>query len=410
MARIVMIFGGTSVGSIERIQNVAQLVKGEVDQGHEVAVCVSAMSGETNRLVELCRQTGPLFDLREYDTVVATGEQVTVGLLAMTLQSMGVDARSWLGWQLPFRTEDVHANARIEKVDTAEIERRFQESREVAVMAGFQGVSPRNRITTLGRGGSDTSAVALAAALRADRCDIYTDVDGVYTTDPRMVPRAKKIPFISYDEMLEMASLGAKVLQTRSVSLAKRHNVRLRVLSSLEPGEGSLICSEEEIVEQDLVSGIAFSKDEAKITLLGVPDKPGTSALIFGRLGDASINVDMIVQSRSSGDGEPATDMSFTVSRADLARAVALMEEIKKELDVAEVSFDESVVKVSAIGVGMRTNSGVARRMFETLAGLNINIQTITTSEIKISVLIDEKFIELAVRALHSAFELDAAA
>ena len=410
MARIVMKFGGTSVGSIERIQNVARIVQSAVDAGHQVAVCVSAMSGETNRLVDLCRQTGALFDLREYDTVVSTGEQVTVGLLAMTLQSMGVDARSWLGWQMPFRTENVHANARIETIDTTEIERRFAESREVAVIAGFQGISERGRITTLGRGGSDTSAVAIAAALNADRCDIYTDVDGVYTTDPRMVPKARKIPAISYDEMLEMASLGAKVLQTRSVSLAKRHKVKLRVLSSMdEDSTGSLICSEDEIVEQDLVSGIAFSKDEAKITLLGVPDRPGTSAAIFGSLGDASINVDMIVQSRTSGDGKPATDLSFTVGRADLDRAVKLMEEIKRELDIEEVTFDESVVKVSVVGVGMRTNSGVAQRMFETLADLNINIQTITTSEIKVSVLIDEKFIELAVRALHSAFGLDVA-
>ena len=407
MARIVMKFGGTSVGDIDRIRNVAARVKKEWEAGHEIAVVVSAMSGETNRLVELCKTANPMHDLREYDAIVSTGEQVTVGLLSIILQSMSVEARSWLAWQMPFKTSNAHGNANIEDIDTTKIIERFETNdRQVAVIPGFQGISPLDRVTTLGRGGSDTSAVAIAAALKADRCDIYTDVDGVYTTDPRMVPTAKKIDKVSHEEMLEMASLGAKVLQTRSVALAMRHNVPLQVLSSFDDKPGTFIVPEEEIMENATVTGIPFSKAEARITLNGVPDRPGSSADIFTSLGDAGINVDMIIQSQTQENG--ATDMTFTVTDTDMERAVALMEERRSEIGYASLVANDKVAKVSIVGVGMRTNSGVAQTMFTALADKGINIQVITTSEIKVSVLIAEDYLELAVRALHSAFGLDA--
>ena len=405
MARIVMKFGGTSVGDVPRIQNVARRVKAEALRGNEVAVVVSAMSGVTNQLVDYVRQTAPIADLREYDTAVATGEQVTVALLSIALQELGVSARSWLGWQLPIRTTDAHGSARIRSIDTAVIEERFKEG-QVAVVAGFQGLSDNNRITTLGRGGSDTSAVALAAALRAERCDIYTDVDGVYTCDPRIVTKAKKLDKITYEEMLEMASQGAKVLQTRSVELAMNHRVRVQVLSSFEDKPGTLVVDEEEIVEQAVVSGIAYSRDEAKVTLIRVPDRPGVAAGIFGPLAENAINVDMIVQNISL-DGQ-TTDMTFTVGRADLKRALAVLEQNAEALGRPEIVHDATVAKVSVIGVGMRSHAGVAQQMFKSLASKGINIQVITTSEIKISVLIDEAYTELALRTLHTAYGLDA--
>ncbi len=405
MARIVMKFGGTSVGSVERIKAVAQQVKREVEAGHEVAVVVSAMSGETNRLVGLCSDISPLYDAREYDVVVAAGEQVSIGLLAMALQDIGVVARSWLGWQVPIKTNDVHSSARMTDIDTEALDRKFAEGHQVAVIAGFQGIGPDGRITTLGRGGSDTSAVAVAAALKAERCDIYTDVDGVYTTDPRMEPKARKLDKITYEEMLEMASLGAKVLQTRSVELAMAHNVRLQVKSSFEDKPGTLVCGEEEIVEQQIVSGIAYSRDEAKLTLINVADRPGVSAGIFGPLAEAAINVDVIVQNVSE-DGK-LTDVTFTVPRADLARATQLIEGIREAVPYDALKTADDVAKVSVIGVGMRSHTGVAQTMFRTLAENGINILAITTSEIKVSVLIEEKYIELAVRALHGAYGLD---
>ena len=408
MARIVMKFGGTSVGDIERIRNVAKRVKGQWDAGHEIALVVSAMSGETNRLVDLCRQACRLHDLREYDTVISTGEQVTVGLLSIILQSMGVDARSWLAWQLPFHTSNAHGNANIEHINCEKIIERFQtQSRQVAVIPGFQGVSPLDRVTTLGRGGSDTSAVAIAVALKADRCDIYTDVKGVYTTDPRLVSGAQKIDKVSHEEMLEMASLGAKVLQTRSVALAMRHQVPVQVLSSFEDTPGTCIVPEEEIMETSNVTGIPFSKNEARITLNGVADRPGTSAAIFGALSEAGINIDMIVQSRPNEN--QTTEMTFTVTDTDMPRAVALMEERQQEIGYVDLIASDQVAKVSIVGVGMRTNSGVAQTMFRALSEKNINIQVITTSEIRVSVLIAQDYLELAVRALHTAFDLDAA-
>jgi len=406
MARIVMKFGGTSVGSLERIRNVAQRVKREAENGNEVAVVVSAMSGETNRLVGLCEEAASLYDLREYDVVVSSGEQVTIGLLSIVLQSMGVAARSWLGWQLPVRTSDAHGSARIQAVDTGDMIRRFGEG-QVAVVAGFQGIDSQGRITTLGRGGSDTSAVALAAALGADRCDIYTDVDGVYTSDPRIVAKARKLDKITYEEMLEMASQGAKVLQTRSVELAMKEGVRLQVLSSFEERPGTLVVDEEEIVEQEIVSGIAYSRDEAKITLREVPDKPGVAASIFGPLTDAMINVDMIVQNVSATGA--ATDLTFTVTKADFNRAVDVLKGHEDEIGYKELRADKDVVKVSVIGVGMRSHAGVAQRMFKALADKGINIQVISTSEIKVSVLISEEYTELALRSLHTAYGLDAA-
>ncbi|ARJ67837.1 aspartate kinase [Magnetospirillum sp. ME-1] len=406
MARIVMKFGGTSVADIERIKNVANRVKREFDAGNEVAVVVSAMSGATNQLVAWCNQVAPLHDAREYDAVVATGEQVTIGLLAIALQELGVNARSWCGWQLPIRTDGVHGKARIMSIETDEMIERMGKG-EVAVVAGFQGLGPDNRISTLGRGGSDTSAVALAAALKADRCDIYTDVDGVYTTDPRIVSVAKKLDKITYEEMLELASVGAKVLQTRSVEMAMKHRVRVQVLSSFEDKPGTLVCDEDEIVEKELVSGIAYSRDEAKITLVRVADRPGVAASIFGPLADAAVNVDMIVQNVSE-DGK-STDLTFTVGNADLERAKKVLEDAKGTLGFEKLLADPNVVKVSVIGVGMRSHAGIAQKMFQTLASEGINIQVISTSEIKISVLIEEKYTELALRALHTAYGLDAA-
>lgn len=406
MSRIVMKFGGTSVADLDRIRNVAGKVKREVDAGHQVAVVVSAMAGDTNRLVDFCRGLSPLHDAREYDAVVASGEQVTVGLLAIALQDIGVPARSWLGWQLPIHTNDMHGAARIEEIGTVEIEKRFRDGM-VAVVAGFQGVTRNGRVTTLGRGGSDTSAVALAAALKAERCDIYTDVDGVYTADPRIVTRARKLDRITYEEMLELASLGAKVLQTRSVEMAMNHRVRVQVLSSFEDKPGTLVVDEDEIVEQQVVSGVTYAKDEAKVTLQSVADRPGIAALTFGALADANVNVDMIVQNVSS-DGK-STDITFTIGKADVERALAVIEERKAEIGFKAVLHDRNVVKVSVVGVGMRSHAGVARTMFKALAEKNINIQAISTSEIKVSVLIPADYTELAVRALHTAFGLDAA-
>jgi aspartate kinase len=404
MARIVMKFGGTSVGDIARIKNVARRVKAEVDRGNQVAVAVSAMTGVTNQLVDYCTQMAPLHDAREYDTVVATGEQVTTGLLAIGLQDIGVNARSWQGWQIPVSTDDAHGKARIMHIAGEELIRRMEQG-QVPVVAGFQGLGPDNRVATLGRGGSDTTAVALAAALKADRCDIYTDVDGVYTTDPRIVKTAKKLNKITYEEMLEMASLGAKVLQTRSVEMAMKHRVRVQVLSSFSDAPGTLVCDEDEIVEKELVSGIAYSRDEAKITLIGVNDQPGVAAGIFGPLADANINVDMIVQNVSQ---DATTDMTFTVGKADLDRALQVIKS-KLPVPVKSIRSDKNVVKVSVIGVGMRSHAGVAQTMFKTLADKGINIQVISTSEIKVSVLIAEEYTELALRALHTAYNLDAA-
>ena len=411
MARIVLKFGGTSVGDIDRIKNVARKVEQEVKAGHQVAVVVSAMSGVTNQLVKYCNDIDKLHDAREYDAVVASGEQVTSGLLAIALQSLGIPARSWAGWQVPIRTDDTHGKARIVSIDTTELEKSLQTG-EVAVVAGFQGVSELGRIATLGRGGSDTSAVALAAAVKADRCDIYTDVDGVYTTDPRIVAKARKLDKITYEEMLEMASQGAKVLQTRSVEMAMNHRVRVQVLSSFEAAAGSslpgtLVVDEDEIVEKEVVSGIAYSRDEAKITLVGVADQPGVAAAIFGPLTDNAVNVDMIVQNVSE-DGK-STDMTFTVGKADIARAVKVLEDAQSTLNYKRIISDANVVKVSVIGVGMRSHAGVAQRMFKALADKGINIQVISTSEIKISVLIAEEYAELALRALHTAYGLDAA-
>jgi aspartate kinase len=413
MARIVLKFGGTSVGDTDRIRNVARKVKAEVARGNQVAVVVSAMSGATNQLVKWVNDIAPLHDPREYDVVVATGEQVTIGLLALALQQEGVKARSWVSWQIPIKTDNSHARARILDIDTSSMALTMAQG-EVPVVPGFQGVAPDGRITTLGRGGSDTSAVALAAALKAERCDIYTDVDGVYTTDPRIVEKARKIDQVTYEEMLEMASQGSKVLQTRSVELAMNHHVRVQVLSSFDDAVGSdlpgtMVVDEEEIMSQGLeksvVSGIAFSKDEAKITVTRVADRPGVAAAIFGPLADANINVDMIVQNVSL-DGS-STDITFTVPRADLARAVQRLEQAKADLKFAEVKSDINVAKISVIGVGMRSHAGVALKMFETLASKGINIQVISTSEIKVSVLVAAEYTELAVRALHTAYELD---
>jgi len=413
MARIVMKFGGTSVADLARIRDVATRVKREADAGHQVAVVVSAMAGVTNRLVGWCQELSPLHDAREYDAVVATGEQVTAGLLAIALQDIGVEARSWQGWQIPIETDTAHGKARIQGIAGAELIRRM-ETGQVAVVAGFQGIAPDHRVTTLGRGGSDTSAVALAAALKADRCDIYTDVDGVYTTDPRIVPRARKLAHISYEEMLELASVGAKVLQTRSVELAMNEQVRVRVLSSFKdpsgPGsncdnEGTLVVDEDEIVEKQTVSGIAYSRDDAKLTVRRVPDRPGIAATIFGELAAQNVNVDMIVQNLAA-DG--TTDMTFTVGKSDLARARAALDGIKPQIGYAEVLTDPNVAKLSVVGVGMRSHAGIASTMFRALADKAINIQVISTSEIKVSVLIAAEYTELAVRALHTAYGLDA--
>ncbi len=404
MARIVMKFGGTSVADLDRIRNVANRVKREVDAGHEVAVVVSAMAGTTNQLVKWCQDLSPLHDAREYDVVVATGEQVTIGLLAIALQTIGVEARSWQGWQIPILTDGAHGKARVESIDGSLLIERMQAG-QVPVVAGFQGLEPgRNRITTLGRGGSDLSAVAIAAAVKADRCDIYTDVDGVYTTDPRIVPRARKLEKISYEEMLELASVGAKVLQTRSVELAMKQRVRVQVLSSFEDKPGSLVVDEDEIVEQPIVSGIAYSRDEAKLTLRRVPDRPGIAAAVFGPLSAANVNVDMIVQNVGA-DG--STDMTFTLGRADLPRARDLLEKEQGSIGFESLLADPDVAKISVVGIGMRTHAGVASTMFKTLSEKGINIQVISTSEIKVSVLIPADYTELAVRALHTAYGLD---
>jgi aspartate kinase len=411
-----MKFGGTSLADIDRIRNVAQHVKREVDAGHEVAVVVSAMAGTTNRLVEWCREAAPLHDAREYDVVVASGEQVTAGLLAMTLEGMGVNARSWQGWQLPIYTSNAHGSARIDDINGEELIRRFRELKQVAVVTGFQGMHKETgRITTLGRGGSDTSAVAIAAAIKADRCDIYTDVDGVYTTDPRVVPRARRLDKIAFEEMLEMASLGAKVMQVRSIELGMVHNVRIFVRSSFDAPDsidpyanqppGTLICDESEIMEQQVVTGIAFSKDEAQVSIRHVPDKPGVAAAIFGPLAEANINVDMIVQNVSA-DGA-TTDLTFTVPAADYARANAVLVKTKDTIGYDHIDGSRDVAKVSVIGIGMRSHAGVAAQAFKALAARQINIRAITTSEIKFSLLIDAEYTELAVRTLHSLYGLD---
>ena len=405
MAIIVQKFGGTSVADTTRIKAVAETVKRECDAGHQVAVVLSAMAGVTDQLIGYVAEIDGRNNLPEYDTVVSTGEQITAGLLALCLDGIGVPARSWMGWQIPIRSDDSHGKARIEQIDTEALEKCFAEGK-VPVIPGFQGISPDGRITTLGRGGSDTSAVAVAAALGAERCDIYTDVDGVYTTDPRIVSAARKMEKITYEEMLEMASLGAKVLQTRAVELAMKTNQRLQVRSSYSDTPGTLVVDEDEIVEQEMVSGIAYSRDEAKITLVQVADKPGVAAAIFGPLADAGINVDMIVQNVSA-DGR-TTDLTFTVTEADLERAVETVAAKKDTLEYADLASDSNVVKISVIGVGMRSHAGVAQRMFETLAEKGINIQVISTSEIKVSVLVAEEYTELALRALHTAYGLDA--
>ncbi len=415
MGRLVMKFGGTSVADIERIRNVARHVKREVDAGHEVAVVVSAMAGTTNRLVEWCREASALHDAREYDAVVASGEQVTAGLLAIALQAIGVNARSWQGWQLPMKTSGAHGSARILDIDGEELIRRFKERKEVAVVAGFQGIHPETgRVTTLGRGGSDTSAVAVAAAIHADRCDIYTDVDGVYTTDPRVVPRARRLDKIAFEEMLEMASLGAKVMQVRSIELGMVHQVRIFVRSSFDKPEdidphstppGTLICDEAEIMEQQVVTGIAFSKDEAQISIRRVQDKPGIAASIFGPLAEANINVDMIVQVVSA-DGA-TTDLTFTVPAADYDRARSTIDQARQKIGYEKIDSATDVAKISVIGIGMRSHAGVAAKAFRALADRGINIRAITTSEIKFSLLIDAAFTELAVRTLHSLYGLD---
>lgn len=421
MARLVMKFGGTSVTDLDHIRNVARHVKREVDAGNEVAVVVSAMSGTTDQLITWCEeaiQQRRIFDAREYDAVVATGEQVTAGLLSIVLQDLDVNARSWQGWQLPIATSEVHGSARILDINGDELVRRFTERKEVAVITGFQGIHrDSGRITTLGRGGSDTSAVAIAAAIRADRCDIYTDVDGVYTTDPRVVPRARRLERVAFEEMLELASLGAKVLQVRSVELGMMHNVRIFVRSSFDPPEkinphdhppGTLICDEGEIMEQQTVTGIAFSRDEAQISVREVLDKPGVAAAIFGPLAEANVNVDMIVQN-VSGDGK-TTDITFTVPASDYQRSLDVIAKAKRTVGYARLDGATDVAKVSVIGIGMRSHAGVAAQAFKALAERSINIRAITTSEIKFSLLIDAAFTELAVRTLHSLYGLDKAA
>lgn len=409
MPVLVMKFGGTSVANLDRIRRAAKRVGVEVAKGYDVIVIVSAMSGETNKLVGYVDETSPLYDAREYDAIVSSGENVTAGLMALTLQEMDVPARSWQGWQVPLLTTSAHSQARIEDIPTDNLNAKFGEGMKVAVVAGFQGISPEGRITTLGRGGSDTTAVAFAAAFKAERCDIYTDVDGVYTTDPRICEKARKLDKIAFEEMLELASLGAKVLQTRSVELAMRNKVRLRVLSSFEEQSdeaGTLVCDEEEIMESNIVSGVAYSRDEAKMTLLSVADRPGIASIIFGCLSDAGVNVDMIVQNISE-DGR--TDMTYSLPTDQVARADKALDTLKASggLNFAELVIDKDVAKVSVVGIGMRSQSGVAAKTFKVLSDEGINIKVITTSEIKISILIDRKYMELAVQALHDAFELD---
>ena len=404
MSRIVQKFGGTSVADLDCIRNVAKRVKAEIDNGHQVAVVVSAMSGATNQLVEWASNIGSSHDAREYDNIVATGEQVSAGLLSIALQNLGVDARSWLGWQIPIETDNVHGAARIKNINFCSIDRRLNDG-QVAVIAGFQGIGSDRRITTLGRGGSDTSAVAIAAVLKADRCDIYTDVDGVYITDPRIVPKARKLDRITFEEMLEMASSGAKVLQTRSVAMAMRHNVKLQVRSSFVDVPGTLVVNEDSIMEQETISGIAFSPKEAKITIVGLPDQPGVAAAVFGQLAEKNVNVDMIVQTASSTT--KSTDISFSVGREDIDKAVKAIEKNNNSLKFETILADPNVSKISVVGTAMRSQPGVAKTMFETLAAKGVNIQVISTSEIKISVLIDAEYTELAVRSLHTAFGLD---
>lgn len=409
MSLLVMKFGGTSVATVPAIENVANKVAAEIRAGNKVAVVVSAMAGVTNQLVSYCQDISPLFDPAEYDSVVSSGEQVTSGLLAIALQKRGLRARSWQGWQIPLLSDGTHGKARIRNIETNNISGSIHQG-EIAVVAGFQGISPEGRITTLGRGGSDTSAVALAAALNADRCDIYTDVNGVYTADPRMVARARKLDRVAYEEMLEMASVGAKVLQTRSVELAMKEGVRVQVLSSFEEGLGSdlpgtLVVSEDEMMEQEIVTGVTYSRDEAKVTFRNLPDVPGVAARVFGPLADAAINVDMIVQNISPD--AKRTDITFTVGKADLPRALEVLKTPARELDGAVVQSSSGVAKVSVIGIGMKSHAGVAQKMFKTLADKGINIQVISTSEIKVSVLISDEYGELAVRALHSAYGLD---
>ena len=412
MPVLVMKFGGTSVATLDRIKRAAKRVGVEVAKGYDVIVIVSAMSGETNKLVGFVNDTSPLYDAREYDAIVSSGENVTAGLMALTLQEMDVPARSWQGWQVPVMTTSAHSSARIEEIPTDNLNAKFGEGMKVAVVAGFQGVSPEGRITTLGRGGSDTTAVAFAAAFGAERCDIYTDVDGVYTTDPRVTDKARKLDKISFEEMLELASLGAKVLQTRSVELAMRYKVRLRVLSSFEEQSdeaGTLVCAEEEIMESNVVAGVAFSRDEAKMTLISVADRPGIAAAIFGPLAEAGVNVDMIVQNISE-DGR--TDMTFSCPIDQVARAEKAMADAQTAGDINfhDLVADKDVAKVSIVGIGMRSHAGVAAKMFATLRDEGVNIKVITTSEIKTSVLIDRKYMELAVQSLHDAFELEKAA
>jgi len=412
MPRLVMKFGGTSVADLSKIANAAEKVRREVENGYDVIVIVSAMSGKTNELVGWVNETSPMFDAREYDAVVSSGENVTAGLMALTLQEMDVPARSWQGWQVPVMTTSAHGAARIEDIPSANLDAKFQQGMRVAVVAGFQGVTKDGRITTLGRGGSDTTAVAFAAAMSAERCDIYTDVDGVYTTDPRITAKARKLEKISYEEMLELASLGAKVLQTRSVELAMRFKVRLRVLSSFEDvteASGTLVCDEEEIMESNVVSGVAYSRDEAKMTLVSVADRPGIAAAIFTPLADAGVNVDMIVQNISE-DGR--TDMTFSCPTDQVARAEAAMDKAKSsgEINFRDLIVDPDVCKVSVVGIGMRSHAGVAAQMFQALSKEGVNIKVITTSEIKVSVLVDRKYMELAVQALHDTFGLETAA
>ena len=410
MSLIVAKFGGTSVANIPAIENVADKVAREAKNGHQIAVVVSAMAGVTNQLVEYCYDVSPMYDAREYDAIVSSGEQVTAGLLALALQKRGLTARSWQGWQVPLKTDGTHAKARIEGIETTDLKKRLGEN-EIAVLAGFQGITDQGRISTLGRGGSDTTAVALAAALGADRCDIYTDVKGVYTTDPRIEPKARMLPEVSYEEMLEMASVGAKVLQTRSVEMAMKERVSVQVLSSFEDPVGSdlpgtLLVDEDKMMEKQVVNSVTYSRDDAKITLRNVPDIPGVAARVFGPLAEAAVNVDVIVQNISPDN--KATDMTFTVPESDLEKTLEVLKEIKKELGgEVEVISSPDVVKISVIGIGMRSHAGVAQTMFQTLSDKGINIQLSSTSEIKVSVLIDEDYLELAVRALHSAYGLD---
>ena len=406
MTYIVQKFGGTSVGDIGRIEHVANIIASEVKKKNKVIAIVSAMSQETNRLVELIKGTTSIYDGREYDGIVSTGENVTAGLLSIKLQNIGIPARSWLGWQIPILTTDMHTDARIQEINRKNIERKFKEGMKVTVVAGFQGISSENRITTLGRGGSDTTAVAISATFGAERCDIFTDVEGVFTTDPRIVKNARKLDVIAYEEMLELSSLGAKVLHTRSVELAMRYGVRLQVLSSFEEKNGTLVCREDKMLESKIISGISCSKEEAKITLTGVDDKPGVAAAIFGPLSESGINVDMIIQNISENN---STDLTFSCPSSQVLEAeeAIKMASKKKEISFKTHIIDTNVAKVSLVGIGMRSHTGIAKKMFEALANENINILVISTSEIKISILVEQKYMELAVQTLHDAFELE---